>query len=59
MLKACFLPCKSLPLMLAGGSIILNASIVASKGLAGWSVYSATKAAVRSFKWPALSRAGA
>ena len=32
-----------------GGSIILNASIVASKGFADWSVYSATKAAVRSF----------
>jgi NAD(P)-dependent dehydrogenase (short-subunit alcohol dehydrogenase family) len=32
-----------------GGSIILNASIVASKGFGGWSVYSATKAAVRSF----------
>jgi len=32
-----------------GASIILNASIVASKGLADWSVYSASKAAVRSF----------
>src|SRR5882757_1066196 len=32
-----------------GASIILNASIVASKGLPDWSVYSATKAAVRSF----------
>ena len=32
-----------------GGSIILNASIVASKGLPAYSVYSATKAAVRSF----------
>jgi NADP-dependent 3-hydroxy acid dehydrogenase YdfG len=31
--------------MPVGGSIILNASIVASKGFAGWSVYSATKAA--------------
>jgi NAD(P)-dependent dehydrogenase (short-subunit alcohol dehydrogenase family) len=31
------------------GSIILNASIVATKGWANWSVYSATKAAVRSF----------
>ena len=40
---------KALPLMPDGGSIILNASIVASKGFAGWSVYSATKAAVRSF----------
>ena len=32
-----------------GASIILNASIVASKGLSANSVYSATKAAVRSF----------
>ena len=32
-----------------GASIILNASIVASKGLPANSVYSATKAAVRSF----------
>src|SRR5207245_4528062 len=31
------------------GAIILNASIVASKGLPANSVYSATKAAVRSF----------
>jgi len=40
---------KALPLMPDGGSIILNASIVASKGLPTNSVYSATKAAVRSF----------
>src|SRR6266705_2153175 len=40
---------KALPLMPEGGSIILNASIVASKGLSSNSVYSATKAAVRSF----------
>ena len=40
---------KALPLMPNGGSIILNASIVASKGLPAWSVYSATKAALRSF----------
>ena len=32
-----------------GASIILNASVVASKGLPANSVYSATKAAVRSF----------
>jgi NAD(P)-dependent dehydrogenase (short-subunit alcohol dehydrogenase family) len=32
-----------------GSSIILNASVVGSKGLASNSVYSATKAAVRSF----------
>jgi NAD(P)-dependent dehydrogenase (short-subunit alcohol dehydrogenase family) len=40
---------KALPLLRDGGSIILNASIVASKGLSSNSVYSATKAAVRSF----------
>ena len=40
---------KALPLMPDGASIILNASIVASKGLAANSVYSATKAAIRSF----------
>jgi NAD(P)-dependent dehydrogenase (short-subunit alcohol dehydrogenase family) len=40
---------KALPLIPDGGSIILNASIVGSKGFASNSVYSATKAAVRSF----------
>ena len=40
---------KALPLMPDGGAIVLNASIVGSKGLASNSVYSATKAAVRSF----------
>src|SRR5207249_4237984 len=40
---------KALPLLCDGGSIILNASIVGSKGLSSNSVYSATKAAVRSF----------
>src|SRR5438552_1204963 len=40
---------KALALMSDGGSIILNASIVASKGFSSNSVYSATKAAVRSF----------
>jgi NAD(P)-dependent dehydrogenase (short-subunit alcohol dehydrogenase family) len=40
---------KALPLLSDGGSIILNASIVASKGLSMNSVYSATKAAIRSF----------
>jgi NAD(P)-dependent dehydrogenase (short-subunit alcohol dehydrogenase family) len=40
---------KALPLLPEGASIILNASIVASKTIAPeWSVYSATKAAVRS-----------
>lgn len=40
---------KALPLMPDGASIILNASIVAFKGLPANSVYSATKAAVISF----------
>lgn len=40
---------KALPLLRDGASIILNASIAASKGFAGGSVYSASKAAVRSF----------
>ena len=40
---------KALPLLPDGASIILNASVVASKGLSANSVYSATKAAVRSF----------
>jgi NAD(P)-dependent dehydrogenase (short-subunit alcohol dehydrogenase family) len=40
---------KALPLLPDGASIILNASIVASKGLSANSVYAATKAAVRSF----------
>src|ERR1700758_2468688 len=40
---------KALPLMSEGASIILNASVVASKGLPSNSVYSATKASVRSF----------
>jgi NAD(P)-dependent dehydrogenase (short-subunit alcohol dehydrogenase family) len=39
----------ALPLLPDGASIILNASIVASKGLPANSVYSASKAAVRSF----------
>ena len=38
---------KALPLLQDGGSIILNASIAASKGMEALSVYSATKAAVR------------
>ena len=40
---------KALPLIPDGGSIILNASIVASTGNPAFSVYSATKAAIRSF----------
>ncbi|MEH2107740.1 glucose 1-dehydrogenase [Nostoc sp.] len=40
---------KALPLMPEGSSIILNASITSIKGTPAFSVYSATKAAVRSF----------
>ena len=40
---------KALPLMPDGGSIILNASIASIKGRPAFGVYSATKAAVRSF----------
>ncbi len=39
---------KALPLIPDGGSIILNASVVSQKGFPAASVYSATKAAVRS-----------
>ncbi len=51
---------KALPLMTDGGSIILNASIVASIGMPAFSVYSASKAAVRSFArtWTVDSRNG-
>jgi NAD(P)-dependent dehydrogenase (short-subunit alcohol dehydrogenase family) len=44
-----FMVQKALPLLNDGGSIILNASIATVKGFPGISVYSATKAAVRSF----------
>lgn len=40
---------KALPLFKDGGSIILNGSIASSKAMEGNTVYSATKAAVRSF----------
>jgi NAD(P)-dependent dehydrogenase (short-subunit alcohol dehydrogenase family) len=40
---------KALPLLPAGGAIVLNASIVSIKGMPAFGVYSATKAAVRSF----------
>ncbi len=39
---------KALPLLSDGASVILNASVVAQSGLPNTSVYSATKAAVRS-----------
>jgi NAD(P)-dependent dehydrogenase (short-subunit alcohol dehydrogenase family) len=40
---------KALPLLRDGGSIILNASVASIKGTPAFGVYSATKAAVRSF----------
>ncbi|HET6803938.1 MAG TPA: glucose 1-dehydrogenase [Frateuria sp.] len=40
---------KALPLMRRGASVILTGSIVASRGVPAFSVYSATKAAVRAF----------
>jgi NAD(P)-dependent dehydrogenase (short-subunit alcohol dehydrogenase family) len=40
---------KALPLLRDGGSIILTGSIAGVKGLPGFDVYSASKAAIRSF----------
>lgn len=40
---------KALPLIPDGGAIVLNASIVDIQGFPAFSIYSATKAAVRSF----------
>lgn len=40
---------KALPLLRDGGSVILTTSIVGTKGMPSFSVYSATKAAIRSF----------
>ncbi|WP_222887916.1 SDR family oxidoreductase [Enterobacter sp. C2] len=40
---------KALPLMTTGGTVILAGSVAGSKGIASLSVYSATKAAIRSF----------
>jgi len=40
---------KALPLIPDGGAIVLNGSMVSIKGFSGFSVYAATKAAVRSF----------
>lgn len=39
----------ALPFLAAGASVILVGGIIAQKGYAGWTVYSAAKAAVRSF----------
>ncbi|MBF5045834.1 SDR family oxidoreductase [Aggregicoccus sp. 17bor-14] len=40
---------KALPLMRAGSAIVITGSIAASKGLPAFSVYAASKAALRSF----------
>lgn len=39
---------KLVPLMTAGGSVVLNTSIQGSKGWPGFTIYAATKAAIRS-----------
>jgi len=39
---------KLVPLMSAGGSVVLNTSIQGSKGWPGFTIYAATKAAIRS-----------
>ena len=44
-----FTVAKSLPLMNQGGKIMVTSSAASIKGMSGLSVYSATKAAVRSF----------
>jgi NAD(P)-dependent dehydrogenase (short-subunit alcohol dehydrogenase family) len=40
---------KALPLMTAGGAIVINGSMVSIKGFSAFGVYAATKAALRSF----------
>ena len=40
---------KALPLLNDGGSIILTGSVASAKGTPGWSVYGASKAAIRNF----------
>ena len=40
---------KALPLMSDGGTIVINGSMVSIKGMPAFSVYAATKAALRSF----------
>jgi NAD(P)-dependent dehydrogenase (short-subunit alcohol dehydrogenase family) len=40
---------KALPLLSEGASIIINSSVASESGFSGGSIYSATKAAVRSF----------
>ena len=44
-----FTVAKALPILSKGSTVILTASVVASKGFPGTSVYSGTKAAVRNF----------
>ena len=44
-----FLVQKALPLLRSGSSVILNGSIASMKGIPSFSIYDATKAAVRSF----------
>lgn len=44
-----FTVAKALPILSKGSAVVLNASLVANKGFAGSSIYSATKAAVRNF----------
>lgn len=44
-----FTVAKAIPLLNKGSTVVLTASVVASKGFVGSSVYSATKAAVRNF----------
>lgn len=44
-----FTVAKALPLLRTGSSVVLNASVLSSKGSAAGSIYAATKAAVRSF----------
>jgi NAD(P)-dependent dehydrogenase (short-subunit alcohol dehydrogenase family) len=40
---------KALPLLVDGASVVLNSSTTGTKGTPAFSVYSATKAAVRNF----------
>ncbi len=48
--KGLFFQVRSLlPVLADGASVVLNASVVSGKGMANFSVYSASKAAVRSF----------
>ena len=48
---------KALPLMPAGSAIVINGSMASSKGMPAFSVYAASKAALRSFKAQASAAA--